>query len=60
MGDDKNTRPSYQVWALLYNERGIQTWQPVTRPYQTKSVAVSISSSMWLETRVEQVDPEEA
>ena len=59
MGDDKNTRTLYQVWALLRNERGGEAWQPVTKPYERREVAVSISNSLWLETRIEQVEQED-
>lgn len=52
-----NTR-TYQVWALLRTERGTESWTPVTDKLQSERKAKNLADSLWLETRIEQDDPE--
>ena len=58
---DRKIRKTHQVWALLPNDNGGQSWRPVTRRYETEAAAVKIAGNLWLDTRIEEqdVDPED-
>lgn len=52
--DSTKTVKTYQVWALLRNDRGEEAWQPVTKRYTVKKSAQNIANAIWLTTRIEE------